>query len=279
MQFTWDIDPVILPLWGGFGFRYYGLLFSLVFVIGFFFFRWQVRRAGGSEDDAYDVVLPIALGTIIGARLGHVFFYNAPLAIRDPLWIFQFWKGGLASHGAFIGILIAIWYYAHKHRQSYLEVLDRCTFSVATGAILVRIGNLFNSEIVGRVTGGDWGVRFPRFDMLPPAHCPLRHPSQLYEAFMGLAVMGLLLWADRHYGKEKRPRGVLTGVFIGGYFTGRFLVEFFKEYHVLPTAIPLTMGQFLSIPAAILGYTILRISLQRGQPAHWNVVESKTRPK
>ncbi|MFH1137972.1 MAG: prolipoprotein diacylglyceryl transferase [Pseudomonadota bacterium] len=276
MQFTWNVDPVLVHFWGDVGIRYYGLVFSLVFIGGFFLFRWQVTRAGGPEDDAYAVILPGALAVIIGARLGHVIFYNLDRALADPWWVFQVWKGGLASHGATIGLLLGLGYYAWRQKQSYLEVLDRFTFSSALGATLVRVGNFFNSEIVGRLTDQTWGVRFPRFDGVP---APLRHPSQIYEALMGVAVLGVLFLVDRWSGREKRPRGVLAATFLTVYFMGRFCVEFFKEYQTLPSSSPLTMGQYLSIPAVIGGLGLLVYSLVRNQPAGWNARTSAPAPK
>ena len=275
MQFTWDIDPYLIHFGQGFGVRYYGLIFSTLLVGGFFLFRWQVRRAQGSEDDAYDVLIPGALGTVIGARLGHALFYEPARLLTEPLWIFQIWRGGLASHGALIGILIGLYIYARLHRQSYLECLDRFTFSSALGALMVRIGNFMNSEIVGRETHADWGVRFPVWD--GPA-APLRHPSQLYEAGLGLLVLGLLFFADRALGREKRPRGFLTGLFLVSYFSGRFIVEYFKEYQVLPSGFPLTMGQALSIIPALLGAGILWLSLKRSTPAQWRIDPPATDP-
>ena len=271
MKWTWDIDPILIHFTRTFGIRYYGLIFSLVFIGGFFLFRWQILRAGGSEDDAYDILLPGVVGTIVGARLGHVFFYQWDRVISDPLWLLEIWKGGLASHGALLGLILAILYYARRHRQSYLECLDRFSFSAALGATMIRIGNFLNSEIVGRVTGQDWGVRFPRFDGLPGKMSPLRHPSQLYEACLGMIVIAVLYFVDRKAGREHRPRGLLAGTFLAVYFTGRFLVEFFKEYHTLPTSSPLTMGQFLSLPAIAAGLILIRLSLTRGVSATWNL--------
>ena len=274
MKFTWDIDPVLIDLWGPFQIRYYGLIFSLVFIGGYLLFRWQVRRAGGSDDDALDLLIPGMLGTVIGARLGHVLFYNLDLALSHPLWVFQVWRGGLASHGAALGLLAAMYYYARRHKQSLTECLDRFSFSAALGAMMIRIANFLNSEIVGRQTGGDWGVRFPRFDGLPNELAPLRHPSQLYEAGLGLGILILLFLVDRKFGREQRPRGILISVFVTTYFSGRFLVEFFKEYHVLPANSPLTMGQYLSIPLFCVGVIWMIISIRAKRPVGWNIVES-----
>lgn len=269
-EFTWDIDPVIVQL-GPFALRYYGLIFLGVFLGGYAFFRWQLLRAGASEQDATDIFIPAILGVLIGARLGHVFFYEPERFLADPLWLFQIWKGGLASHGATLGLLVAIYWYARRHRQSYIESLDRFSFSAALGATLVRVGNFFNSEIVGRVTDQTWGVRFPRYDHV--ANPPLRHPSQLYEVLLGLSVIGALWLIDRAAGKEKRPRGLLIASFFALYFSGRFVVEFWKEYQTLPTSWPLTMGQFLSIPMALLGWAAVVWSIKRKVPAAWNPAE------
>ncbi|MBU2546997.1 MAG: prolipoprotein diacylglyceryl transferase [Proteobacteria bacterium] len=274
MKLIWDIDPIIWRIGGVVGLRYYGLLFSCVLLGGYFLFLWQVKRAGGTDDDVAAMVFPGAIGTIVGARLGHVIFYEPWYALQNPLWVLEVWKGGLASHGATIGLLLAIWYYARRHGQSYAECLDRFCFSAALAATLVRIGNFFNSEIVGRPTDGTWGVRFPRYDMVPAAEAPLRHPTQLYEAAMGLAVLGLLLWVDRRLGGEKRPRGAITATFGAAYFTGRFVVEFFKAHQALPDAFPLTMGQLLSIPAALFGFGWLWRIYRNPVPSHWNVVET-----
>ena len=268
MTFTWNLDPIIVHFSESYGLRYYGLLFSAALVLGYYLFLWQVRRAGGSEEDAYDLVLPAVLGVVIGARLGHVFFYQWDRFVQDPLWIFQIWQGGLASHGALLGVLTGLWIYARRKKQSYLECLDRLSPSAAAGTILIRIGNWFNSEIVGRLTDQTWGVRFPLFD---GAAAPLRHPSQLYEAFMGAVVLFLVLAADRKFGREKRPRGLLFATFLAAYFTGRFLVEFFKERHLLPYSVPLSMGQILSVPAALFGYWLLYRCLKHPRPASWRV--------
>ena len=282
-EFTWDVDPVAIEIFG-IPIRYYGLIFLCVFLGGFALFRWQVRRADGPEQDAADIFVPAILGVLIGARLGHILFYQLDKALQDPLWIFQIWKGGLASHGATIGLLVAIFVYARypgwfpgskcqRQRQSPLEALDRFSFSCALGATLVRVGNFFNSEIVGRPTDQTWGVRFPRFDK-PPAgtEALLRHPSQLYEVALGLAVLGILFLVDKLAGKEKRPRGLLISTFFAAYFTGRFFVEFWKAYQTQILAdFPLTMGQLLSIPAALVGYLGIWWAFHRGLPAGWNV--------
>jgi phosphatidylglycerol:prolipoprotein diacylglycerol transferase len=280
MTLTWELDPILIHITQTYGIRYYGLLFSLVFVGGFFLFRWQILRAGGRDDDAYALIVPGALGAVIGARLGHVFFYASDRFLEDPMWLFRIWEGGLASHGAVIGLAFALVYYSYRYKQSFLECVDRFVFSAALGATLVRVGNFLNSEIVGRVTDQTWGVRFPLWDGYG-ADIPLRHPSQLYEAFLGAMVFLACFIGDRLLGKENRPRGALTAIFMIVYFTGRFTVEFFKERHIISTDFPLSMGQMLSIPGLAIGAVIVILIMKNPTPAHWNVVaeEPAAKPK
>jgi len=273
--FTWDIDPILIhfPSWLSWlpvdGIRYYSLLYVGVFLGGYKLLDWQIRRAGGEPDDANDFVLYGVIAVLGGARVGHVFFYEWDRFVSDPLWLFKIHEGGLASHGATIGLLLAMYLFTKLRRQSFIEGCDRFAFSAALGAILVRIGNFFNSEIVGRVTMADWGVRFPRYDRVPEP--PLRHPSQLYEVALGVLVMASLLVVDRALGKEKRPRGVMISLFMALYFTGRFFVEYVKEYQPGETAAGLTTGQWLSVIPATVGCIGLLIAFKKRIPAHWRV--------
>lgn len=252
------------------GIRWYSLLFVGVFLGGYALLNWQIRRGGGPEEAAGDFIVYGVLGVLVGARLGHVIFYDLDKAIADPFWVFQIWTGGLASHGAAMGLIVAMWLFTKRRGVAFLEGADRFAFSAALGATLVRLGNFLNSEIVGReVPGQSWGVRFPRYDVsaLEP---PLRYPSQLFEVALGLLVMGGLFLADRWLGKEKRPRGALIAVFFVLYFIGRFVVEFFKEYQTdLDATSPLTMGQYLSIPGFLLGVIGLVWALKRKEPSGW----------
>jgi phosphatidylglycerol---prolipoprotein diacylglyceryl transferase len=272
--FDWDISPTIFkyPEWLSFlpgdGLRYYSLLYVCVFFGGYRLLDWQIRRAGGSEEDANDFVLYGVIAVLGGSRIGHVLFYDFDKFLADPAWLFRIWEGGLASHGGAIGLIIGMWLFTKFRRQSFVEGADRFAFSAALGATLIRLGNFFNSEIVGRKTDQSWGVRFVRVDG-PTGD--LRHPSQLYEFALGLLVMASLYVADRAWGKEKRPRGALISLFFAVYFTGRFFVEYVKDYQTLPSDSPLTMGQILSIVPALIGYVGLYISFKKRIPAKWNV--------
>jgi prolipoprotein diacylglyceryl transferase len=276
LAFTWDVDPLLVHFpaaWDRLpvdGIRYYSLLYVLVFLGGYKLLDWQLRRAGGDPEDAHDFVLYGVAAVLVGARLGHVLFYEWARVAQNPLWSLEIHHGGLSSHGAALGLAVAMYVYTRRRRQSFLEGCDRFAFSAALGAVLVRIGNLFNSEIVGKRTGSSWGVRFPRYDgYLNP---PLRHPTQIYEALLGLGVLALLLWADRRLGREHRPRGALIGLFLAAYFSGRFVVEFWKEVPPYETAWGLDAGQWLSIAPALAGLVGCYVSWKRRIPARWNAV-------
>ena len=269
MTFTWNPDPEIFRI-GAFAVRWYGLLFVGVFVGGFYFLRWQMMRVGWKEQDVSDFVIPGMLAVIVGSRLGHVVFYEPGYYFGNPVEIIKFWKGGLASHGATVGLIVAGWWFARKKGMSFTEFGDRFSFSAATGAALVRLGNFFNSEIVGRPTSQTWGVRFPTCHEdrgLPLEQVPLRHPSQVYEFLMGVAILLILLAVDRKLG-EKRPRGLLVSLFLILYFMARFIVEFFKEYQTdLKNQQFLTMGQYLSIPLFLVGVGWMAWTLKHRLPA------------
>lgn len=258
------------------GIRYYSLLFVFVFLGGHALLKWQIERAGGPSEDANDFIVYGVVGVLVGARLGHVLFYDLEKALENPIWIFQIWTGGLASHGAVLGLIVAMAVFARRRGIPFLEGADRFAFSAALGATLVRVGNLMNSEVVGKRTDGSWGFRFPRFDGYQDP--PLRHPSQIYEAILGISVLGLLVLIDRKLGREKRPRGALIASFFALYFTGRFFVEFFKEYEGISPDSPLRMGQILSLPGLLIGYAGLVWALKARLPAGWPLAEPHDKP-
>jgi phosphatidylglycerol---prolipoprotein diacylglyceryl transferase len=247
---TWDLDPVLLA--GSTPLRYYNLLLAASIVGGFFLWRWQLRRSGRSEALAARFLAYGLIGAIVGARLGHYLLYDLQRLIASPLSLLQLWQGGLASHGAAVGLALALLLFAQRNGLPFADVADRLTFGVALAAVLVRIGNFCNSEIVGRPTDGTWGVRFPRFDLVPLAQVPLRHPSQLYEAGLGLVLLVLLLLVDRHSG-ERRRRGLLSALLLVVYFGGRIVVERFKQPEGIAAGSALTLGQILSLPPLLLG--------------------------
>ena len=279
----WDLAPVMFEL-GPFDFlgltfnpkvRYYGLMFMLTILGAYFFWRRQMRRGGFDERITQGFFIWGVLATVVGARLGHCFFYNAEYYLTHLREIPAFWHGGLSSHGATAGLIAALVLYAVYNRQPILEILDRFAMSAAVGAAGIRLGNFLNSEIVGRVTNVPWAVEFLRYES--PAQP--RHPSQLYEFALGLSVLGLLILADRLAGREKRPRGLLAGLFLAMYFFGRFYVELFKEYHVEGLRGGLTMGQYLSIVPFTVGVALLVWVKRHPTPAGPAKVISPTRPR
>jgi prolipoprotein diacylglyceryl transferase len=249
--------------------RYYSLLFVVVFLGGHALLNWQVKRGGGSPEVASDFIVYGVLGVLLGARLGHVLFYDLDQALKDPWWVFKIWTGGLASHGAVIGLIIAMYLFCKRRGVPFLEGADRFSFSATLGATVVRIGNLMNSEIVGRVVPDQsWGMRFPRHDQ-NVAEVPLRYPSQLFEIALGTCVFIGLLLADRFMGYEKRPRGALISWFFVLYFGGRLFTERYKEIEALPPDSLITMGQYLSFPGLLLGLYGLWSAYKRREPAGW----------
>jgi phosphatidylglycerol:prolipoprotein diacylglycerol transferase len=258
--------------------RYYSLLFVGVFLGGYSLLKWQITRAGGPASDAADFIVYGVLGVLLGARLGHVLFYDLDKALKDPMWVFKIWTGGLASHGAVLGLIFVMWLFCKRKGVPFLEGADRFSYSATLGATLVRVGNLMNSEIVGRKTDQSWGFQFPRFDRdLVPV--PYRYPTQIAEIALGCLVMAGLYFADKRLGEEKRPRGAMIATFFALYFTGRFFVEFYKEYEgPLEAGSALTMGQVLSIPGILIGWGGLYLALKKKTPAEWPAAEEEDEP-
>ena len=182
----WEISPEIFTI-GPITVRWYGLLFALSFIIGFKIMQGIYKNENKPENDLNDLIWFMILGTIIGARLGHCLFYNPEYYLSNPFEIIKIWRGGLASHGAAIGILTAIYFYSKKKKdQSFLWVMDRIVIGVALAAFFIRMGNLFNSEIIGVPTDLPWAFVFTSVDDIP------RHPTQLYEALFYLITFLIL---------------------------------------------------------------------------------------
>ena len=244
-----DIDPTIFRFWI-FEVRYYGLLFGSAFITGYLILLWIWKKEERPYEEVDLLVLYIALGVVIGARLGHTMFYQPDYYLSHPLEILKVWQGGLASHGAAMGVLIASFLYIRKYKYEFSWLCDRVAIPLSIGTSFIRLGNFTNSEIVGRATDLPWAVTFLRYDNVP------RHPSQIYEVMMGVFLFIILLWIYRKYGSRLKT-GTLFGTFVTGYFCLRFLVEYFKEYQALSQSFPFTMGQLLSLPFVILGIIIL----------------------
>jgi phosphatidylglycerol---prolipoprotein diacylglyceryl transferase len=253
----WNIDPVLFTL-GPLSPRWYGVLFALAFVASYQVMRKMFSDADKPQKDLDSLTISMIVGTILGARLGHVFFYEPHIMLDDPLETFAVWHGGLASHGGALGIIVGLWWFNRK-RKGYgmVWLLDRLAIVAALSGAFIRIGNFFNSEILGRASDVPWAVWFMRVDPAPI----YRHPAQLYEALLCLLIFGLLWWRYRS-GDARRAPGRLIGLFLVLLFSGRFLIEFVKEVQVdFETALPLDMGQLLSIPFVLVGgWFLLKVS-------------------
>lgn len=243
----WDVSPEIFRI-GVFALRWYSLLFALGFLIGLQILTWMYNRENKPLKDLDRLFIDVLAGTIIGARLGHCLFYDPAYYLSHPLEILMIWRGGLASHGGAIGILTAMYIYSRGRKdQPYLWVLDRIVVPIALAGMLIRIGNLFNSEIIGKATTVPWAFIFARVDQVP------RHPAQLYEALIyGLIFIYLLRLYKRK--SPEIPHGYLLGNFLVLIFGSRFFVEFVKvRQEAYGESFPLTTGQWLSIPMVIVG--------------------------
>jgi len=283
---TWTASPTIAKL-GPLTLRWYGLLFMSGFVIGTFVLTHIYKSERVSPRWVDVITVYMLIGTVVGARLGHILFYQ-PEILKDPLEIFMIWHGGLASHGATIGILLAVWMFSRKNKFDYLWTLDRIVIVVASGGAMIRLGNLMNSEIVGKATTVPWAFIFTRdVEHLQPATNPLptgavlvpdqmqnltmmavpRHPTQIYESLFCIFLF-ILLYAMWNRTKERTPRGLLFGLFVVLLFSFRFLVEFLKESQVdFENSLPLDMGQILSVPLILVGiWVIMRAGKWPGNP-------------
>lgn len=248
---NWNVQPEIFSF-GPFAVRWYGLLFASSFIAGFLIIRWVFRQEDKPEKDIDELLLYMIIGTVLGARLGHSVFYDPVYYFSNPLRILKIWEGGLASHGAAIGIFIALYFYSRKKPdQEYLWLLDRIAIAVPLAGFFIRAGNLFNSEIIGKPTDVAWAFIFARIDMLP------RHPTQLYESFAYLLIFILLIKIYTVHRSKTAP-GILAGAFLVNVFTFRFFIEFLKENQSgFEAGMPINMGQILSIPLILLGIVML----------------------
>ncbi|MDE6486984.1 MAG: prolipoprotein diacylglyceryl transferase [Muribaculaceae bacterium] len=260
---VWNVNPEIIT-WPV-TIRWYGLMFAIGFWIGFNIVARMFRREGAPEKWMGSLLIYVAVATVVGARLGHVFFYQWDYYSQHPLKILATWEGGLASHGGAIGIIIAILLYSRfVTRRSPLWTFDRLTVAIALVGGLIRIGNLMNSEIFGHATTLPWGFMFPRSQewhvFYEGVAC---HPTQLYEALAYFIIFGLMIWMYWRRNAGERP-GLLFGTFLTGVFGFRFFVEFIKNPQVAFEAnMTLDMGQWLSIPFVLLGVFLIVRSMRR----------------
>ena len=265
---TWDVDPVIFEIFGR-GIRWYGLFFALgLLILGPMIEGRIWKREKLNPEWMNSLFVYVVLGTILGARLGHVLFYDPSYYLANPSKIFAVWEGGLASHGGTIGIIVAVWIYSRRvTKRSMLWTLDRLAVPTGLAAALIRLGNLMNSEIFGRPTDLPWGFVFPRASEFSGyaekgLTIPACHPTQIYEAVAYLLVFALCMYL--YWGRDaaRRYPGLILGYFLLGVFGFRLFVESIKNVQEsweigLVQHYGLNMGQFLSIPFILAGLGLI----------------------
>ncbi len=261
--YTHNLNPILFEL-GPIRVGWYGLMYAISFLIGYFLLQRDARlgRIVVEEKDVPNLTTYLIVGVVVGGRLGWVIFYGGMPYLLEPIRILQTWHGGMSFHGGLIGVLLAFWIFARSRRVSILSVADAVTLYVPIGLFFGRIGNFINGELYGKPTDGSWGVIFPGDRARAP-----RHPSQLYEALLEGVVIFVVLWLIRRHGH--RP-GTLPAVFTLLYGLARTAVEFIR----LPDADigylwgPITMGQVLSLPLILVGSIWVLFLLVTPPPAN-----------
>lgn len=247
LYINWDVGPEIFDL-GFWALRWYSLLFASGFILSFYVMGEIFKRDGRTAKELDSLTLYMVVATILGARLGHCLFYEPDYFLNHPLEILMVWNGGLASHGATVGILLALFLFHKKTKVSYLWILDRIVIVAALCGGLIRLGNLMNSEIVGKPTQLPWGFIF-----ILNGEDFARHPAQLYEA-MSCFMIFLILWLLYLKTDIKHKTGMLFGIFCTVLFSLRIFYEALKENQVeFENSMALNMGQILSIPMVLVG--------------------------
>lgn len=255
---TWDVNPALFHL-GSFEVRYYGVLWAVALGISAYIFHHIMIREGLSDKTFDSVFWFGVISTVLGSRLGHCLFYDPGYYLTHPVEILDIRQGGMASHGAAVGLLIGLWLFSRKNKLPYIWSLDRISIVVAISGVAVRLGNLMNSEIYGTVTSLPWGFIFVRDGETLP-----KHPTQIYEALCYLVLFVILLWMYYKKDLARRRPGVMFGFFLIILFGTRFLIEFIKNPQVdFEQNMVLNMGQLLSIPFIVAGVVILWRALKQ----------------
>lgn len=247
-----QFDPIAISI-GPLAIRWYGLMYLLAFMMLLLLGRLRIKQHpewGWNIKQLDDVLFYGVIGVVLGGRLGYVLFYKFSYYLAHPIEIFYVWQGGMSFHGGFLGVIFALWLFSRREGKPWLAITDFIAPLVPLGLGVGRIGNFINGELWGRYTDLPWGMVFPQVDNLP------RHPSQLYEfGLEGLALFAML-WL---YSAKPRPVGAVSGLFLVGYGTFRFLVEFSREPDDFLglLAMGLSMGQWLSLPMIVAGVAMM----------------------
>ncbi len=253
-----NIDPVAFSL-GPLAVHWYGLMYLVGFALAWLLVCYRARQLHSWWDVSLvsDLLFYVALGVIIGGRVGYMLIYDLPELMQDPIKLFKVWQGGMSFHGGFCGVLIAVWLFSRKIKQPFVVITDFFVPVLPVGLAMGRIGNFINGELWGRATDVPWGMVFPFAGSMP------RHPSQLYACFLEGVVLFIFLW---FYSAKPKPPMAVSAMFVLGYAVVRFFDEFFRQPDLQFGFIAfdwLTMGQLLSIPMGILGVILLWVAYRR----------------
>ena len=262
-----QFDPVAFQL-GPLAVRWYGLMYLVGFVLFVVLGKYRARQnllTGWHPRDVDDMLFYGVFGVILGGRLGYVLFYKPAYYFAHPLEIFALWQGGMSFHGGFLGVLVALALFARNRDKRWLEVTDFVAPLIPLGLAAGRLGNFINGELWGRPTDLPWGMVFPQIDAQP------RHPSQLYEVGLEGLLLFAILWL---YARRKRPLGAVSGAFLIGYGSFRFIVEFAREPDNFLGLLALgwTMGQWLSLPMIIAGLALMIWSYRHARRSEPTIV-------
>jgi phosphatidylglycerol:prolipoprotein diacylglycerol transferase len=267
-----DLSPFAIRFWGNLGIRWYGLAYVLGFIAGGWLMM-RYHRAGRSAlpaNQVSDFIVVLVIGVFVGGRLGYFLLYDLDLLMHEPLVLLRVWEGGMASHGAFVGVVLAVWWFARRHHFSFLHLSDVLVTTIPVGLLLGRIANFINGELWGKISNVQWAVIFPKSASpgMSLALIPPRHPSQLYEAALeGALLLVLLQWRFWKTDVVRTQPGRLAGESLLAYAAVRIFCELFREPDEGVSLIfGLSRGTFYSLFLVVAGTILILRGLRRRTP-------------